>query len=403
VIPLKKHLVGYNSNTFLQDAVAGLVVGMVTIPQAIAYALLAGVPAQAGLYACLLPMILYALLGSSKHLVVGPVAIAAVMIVSTVSEFAPKYSAEYLSITQAICIEVSVIFVILRLARLGSLANLVSHPVLTGFVNGAVLLIIISQIPALIGTDNSSSLSAIDLLQILTAQDNQFDWISLFLGLAAISFLIVYRWVLTKEDENPRQNKSFGAPLLVGLGPAILISSAIFFVYYLGDLKSLSTVGQIPQGLPTFLLPEIDSQLWISIFPSSFIIALVIYVESFSIATTLASREKMTIDAQQELIALSAANFGAGMTGGSAFIYSDQKNLIEMMNKENIDTYQVIDEGWKNFLLKILVDFNKQTKSKRAAYIIENFDQELSKFVHVVPDEVIDKLNFPVTEKYKIA
>ena len=315
MIPLKKHLVGYNSNTFLQDAVAGLVVGMVTIPQAIAYALLAGVPAQAGLYACLLPMILYALLGSSKHLVVGPVAIAAVMIVSTVSEFAPKYSAEYLSITQAICIEVAASFVILRLARLGSLTNLVSHPVLTGFVNGAVLLIIISQIPALIGTENSSSLSAIDLLQILTAQDNQFDWISLFLGLAAISFLIVYRWVLTKEDENPRQTKSFSTPLLVGLGPAILISSAIFFVYYLGDLKSLSTVGQIPQGLPTFLLPEIDSQLWISIFPSSFIIALVIYVESFSIATTLASREKMTIDAQQELIALSAANFGAGMTG----------------------------------------------------------------------------------------
>jgi len=96
-------------------------------------------------------------------------------------------------------------------------------------------------------------------------------------------------------------------------------------------------------------------------------------------------------------------NFGAGMTGGSAFIYSDQKNLLEMMNKENIDTYQVIDEGWKNFLLKILVDFNKQTKSKRAAYIIENFDQELSKFIHVVPNEVIDKLNFPVTEKYKIA
>ena len=198
MIPLKKHLVGYNSNTFLQDAVAGLVVGMVTIPQAIAYALLAGVPAQAGLYACLLPMILYALLGSSKHLVVGPVAIAAVMIVSTVSEFAPKYSAEYLSITQAICIEVAVIFVILRLARLGSLTNLVSHPVLTGFVNGAVLLIIISQIPALIGTDNSSSLSAIDLLQILTAQDNQFDWISLFLGLAAISFLIIYRLTIRK-------------------------------------------------------------------------------------------------------------------------------------------------------------------------------------------------------------
>ena len=103
---------------------------------------------------------------------------------------------------------------------------------------------------------------------------------------------------------------------MVGLGPAILISSAIFFVYYLGDPKSLSTVGQIPQGLPTFLIPEIDLQLWISIFPSSLIIALVIYLESFSVATTLASIENMTIiDARQELIALSAANFGAGMTG----------------------------------------------------------------------------------------
>ena len=92
-------------------------------------------------------------------------------------------------------------------------------------------------------------------------------------------------------------------------------------------------------------------------------------------------------------------NFGAGMTGGSAFIYSEQTNLLDMMNKENIDTYQVMDENWKNYLFKILVDFNKQTKSKRAAFIIENFDQEISKFVHVVPDEVIDKLSFPVTRK----
>ena len=96
-------------------------------------------------------------------------------------------------------------------------------------------------------------------------------------------------------------------------------------------------------------------------------------------------------------------NFGAGMTGGSAFIYSEQANILEMMNRENIDTYQVIEENWKNYLFKILVDFNKQTKSKRASFIIENFDQEISKFVHVVPDEVIDKLSFPVKENHKIA
>ena len=96
-------------------------------------------------------------------------------------------------------------------------------------------------------------------------------------------------------------------------------------------------------------------------------------------------------------------NFGAGMTGGSAFIYSTQTNLLEMMNKENIDTYQVIDENWKNYLFKILVDFNQQTKSKRAQFIIENFDNEISKFIHVVPDEVIDKLEYPITINHKIA
>ena len=96
-------------------------------------------------------------------------------------------------------------------------------------------------------------------------------------------------------------------------------------------------------------------------------------------------------------------NFGAGMTGGSAFIYSNQKNLPEMMNKENVDTYQVVDNNWKDFLFKILVDFNKQTKSKRAAFIIENFNQEISNFVHVVPDEVVDKLSFTVTAEHKIA
>ena len=160
MLPLAQHLKNYNRQTLAQDTTAGLVVGMVTIPQAIAYAFLAGVPAEAGLYACLLPMILYALLGSSPHLVVGPVAIAALMIVSTVSEYAPKFSSEYLMITQLVCIEVSLIFVAMRILRLGSLTSLISQPVMTGFVNGAVFLIIASQIPIIIGIDSPSTLSA---------------------------------------------------------------------------------------------------------------------------------------------------------------------------------------------------------------------------------------------------
>ena len=96
-------------------------------------------------------------------------------------------------------------------------------------------------------------------------------------------------------------------------------------------------------------------------------------------------------------------NFGAGMTGGSAFIYSDQKNLTEMMNKETIQSYQILEENWKKYLFKLLTNFCKETKSKRASYIIENFEQEISKFIHVVPNEVVDKLNYPVIEQHKIA
>jgi glutamate synthase (NADPH/NADH) large chain len=96
-------------------------------------------------------------------------------------------------------------------------------------------------------------------------------------------------------------------------------------------------------------------------------------------------------------------NFGAGMTGGSAFIYSDQKNLTEMMNKETIQAYQILEENWKKYLYKLLTSFSKETKSKRASYIIENFEQEISKFIHVVPNEVVDKLNYPVIEQHKIA
>jgi glutamate synthase (NADPH/NADH) large chain len=96
-------------------------------------------------------------------------------------------------------------------------------------------------------------------------------------------------------------------------------------------------------------------------------------------------------------------NFGAGMTGGSAFIYSEQKNISDLMNMESISLYEVDNKDWKNHLLDLLKDFYKETKSKRAEFIIENYDSEIKKFAHVVPDEVIDKLEFPVTKKSKIA
>ena len=139
--------------TFPHDVVAGLVLGIVTIPQAIAYAFLAGLPAQAGLYACLAPMVIYAALGSSRQLVVGPVAIAALMVAAAVGEHAAAYSDQYLAIVTVLSLQVGILLWVLRAVQLGGIVNLLSHPVISGFVNAAAILIIVSQLGAFTGID----------------------------------------------------------------------------------------------------------------------------------------------------------------------------------------------------------------------------------------------------------
>ena len=316
MIPLQKHLTGYTPQHLIPDALAGLVVGMVTIPQAIAYALLAGVPPEAGLYACLLPMVLYAGTGSSKHLVVGPVAIAALMIVSTVSEYAPKFSSDYLNITNIICIEIALIFAFLRFLRLGALVNLVSHPVLTGFINAAVILIIISQLPILTGLQLEKDLSPIASFFSTLKQSNEFNSLNIALGILAIIFLVVFRYLIKMIDcrVSNKNEKQFSRSF-IGLGPIFLVSISIFLVYSLEGKKIVETVGFIPSGLPSLVVPSFEADLWLSLLPASLIIAMVTYIESFSIATALSARENTKINSHQELFALSIANLGAGFTG----------------------------------------------------------------------------------------
>ena len=141
-VPIVATLRSYRRDDFGHDLVAGLVLGVVTVPQAVAYAFLAGLPAQAGLYACLAPMVIHAVLGSSRQLVVGPVAIAALMVAATVGEYAPAYSDAYLSITSILCLEVCIVLWLLRLLQMGGIVNLLSHPVIAGFVNAAAILIV---------------------------------------------------------------------------------------------------------------------------------------------------------------------------------------------------------------------------------------------------------------------
>ncbi len=313
-VPLVATLSVYRRQDLGHDVMAGLIVGMVTIPQAVAYALLAGVPPQSGLYACLLPMVLYAIFGSSKQLVVGPVAVAALLVTATVSDLAPRYSEAYLGITTLLCLQVGLLLGILRLTRMGGLVTLLSHPVINGFVNAAALLIIISQLPGLTGISIDNATNPSVALTAIVTQLNQINPVALSFGLLALTFLSVSRpaisWLLRIS-----QLQNADTHPLTRVGPMFCAIVAAGAVALFELENNLTTVGAIPSGLPNISLPPMSLTLWLELMPAALIIAIVAYVESYSIGTTLATRSRDRVNANQELFALSLANLGAGMTG----------------------------------------------------------------------------------------
>jgi len=323
-IPILDVVTHYQRADFGHDLVAGLVVGVITIPQAIAYAFLAGLPPQAGLYACLAPMVVYAILGSSRQLVVGPVAVAALMVAAAVGEHAPLYSDAYLGITTVLCLQAGVFLWLLRVWNMGGVVNLLSHPVIVGFVNAAALLIIVSQISAFTGISSgleggvSSNpfdqlmvlLANADSLNITTAAVGAGCFVGLWLvrlGAVPVARALLRPFGRTLPDQHP----------LARLGPLLVASGAAVAVWGWDlDLQAgVATIGFVPSGLPGFTMPPFDWDLWVDLAPSSAMIAVVAYIESYSIGTMLATRKRTRINANQELIALGAANISAAFSG----------------------------------------------------------------------------------------
>ena len=308
----------YRREDLPHDLIAGIVVGMLTVPQAVAYALLAGLPAEVGLYACLAPMVIHALLSSSRQLIVGPVAIAALMVASTVGEHAPAYSDAYLGITTVLSLQVGLILWLLRLLQVGGIVNLLSHPVISGFVNGAAILIIVSQLAPLTGIGETTprlgdgaAAGLVSLAGSLAAVNPA----ALALGVASLLVMAAFRrWgvgvatTLAKkrrardrspaDADRPRSSSSSPQPALVAFLEL--------------DVR---VVGSVPAGLPSLTLPVLDAGLWWDLAPNALLIALVAYVESYSVGKTLASRQRQRIDSHQELLALGAANVAAAFSG----------------------------------------------------------------------------------------
>lgn len=313
IVPVLKH---YRREDFSHDLVAGIVMGVITVPQGIAYAFLAGLPAEAGLYASLFPMVFYAVLGSSKHLVVGPVAVTALMVAAAVSQYAPQYDMTYLSVTTVLCLQAGIFLWLLRLSQMGGLVNLLSHPVITGFINAAAVLIIVSQLPAFTGIGRGEATDPFLQLLDLGGRVNELNVTVTALGAASLAGLwLVRRHAVTVlrlffRDISAEHPVSRTGPMLVAVFAAVAVS-----VWNLDSTAGVAVVGSLPSGLPPLTLPPFHWQMWLDVAPASAMIAVVAYVESYSIGATLAARQRTRVNSHQELIALGAANISAAFTG----------------------------------------------------------------------------------------
>lgn len=305
----------YDRRTLAADALAALIVTIMLIPQGLAYALLAGLPPEAGLYASIAPLLAYALFGSSRVLAVGPVAVVSLMTAAAIAPLAAAGSPGYWAAALALALLSGLMLLALGVLRLGFLANFLSHPVISGFISASALLIAASQLRILLGIRaEGDTLPA--LLRSLAAHAAGTHWLTLAVGAAATAFLF---WV--RKGLRPLL-VSFGlaqrpADMLAKAGPvaAIAATAALAWAFDWGA-QGVKLVGAIPAGLPPLTLPPFDAALWRELAGPALLVSIVGFVESVSVGHTLAARRRQRLDPDQELVALGASNVSAAFTGG---------------------------------------------------------------------------------------
>ena len=305
----------YDKPTLVRDLVAAAIVTIMLIPQSLAYALLAGLPAEVGLYASVAPLVLYAIFGTSRALAVGPVAVVSLMTAAVIGEHAAMGTHAYWQIAITLAFLSGVLLIIMGALRLGFLANFLSHPVISGFITASGLLIAASQVKTIMGV-KAEGHNFLDLVAQLVSQVPNAHLLSIGVGVFATVFLF---WV--RKGLKPLL-KRFGmaehvADIVAKTGPvaAIALTTAGTWLF---DWQSqgLKIVGEVPQGLPPFSLPSWDLSLWQSLAVPALLISVVGFVESVSVGQTLAAKRRQRIVPDQELIALGASNVSSAMSGG---------------------------------------------------------------------------------------
>jgi SulP family sulfate permease len=305
----------YNRQQAGSDLVAALIVTVMLIPQSLAYALLAGLPAQIGLYASILPLVVYALFGTSRTLSVGPVAVASLMTAAALAPLAQAGSAEYIAGAVVLALMSGLMLVLMGVLRLGFLANFLSHPVISGFITASGIVIAASQLKHVFGITGSGH-NLFDIGRSLWASASSINLATLAVGVSTLVFLVLARTRLKPGllalgvAPQMADVATKTAPIL-----AVVLTTLAAWFWQL-QLQGVKLVGHVPSGLPQLTWPQADWALWQQLAVSALLISVVGFVESISVGQTLAAKRRQRIDPDQELIGLGAANLGSGISGG---------------------------------------------------------------------------------------
>ena len=313
--PIRDWASRYDRDMFTCDLIAAVIVTIMLIPQSLAYALLAGLPAEVGLYASIAPLLIYMVFGTSMTLAVGPVAVASLMTASAVGELATAGTPEYVGAAILLALISGLMLVAMGAARLGFLANFLSHPVISGFITASAIIIAVGQLKNLFGVPVEGH-TLVQQIHSLMVHIGEVNLWTLGIGVATIGFLVWARKRLSA--------------VLVGFGlsvklagslskaaPVVAVIVSILLVWALGlEQAGVAIVGDIPRGLPAPTLPKFDADLWQMLALPALLIGVVGYVETISVAQTLAAKRRERIDPDQELIALGTANVGSALSGG---------------------------------------------------------------------------------------
>lgn len=316
-LPFTDWLFHYKRENLTGDILAGVIVTIMLIPQSLAYAMLAGLPPEYGLYASIVPLFIYGLLGTSRTLSVGPVAVISLLTATALTPFATPGSAEYIKLALLLAAMTGVIQLALGLIRGGFVASLLSHPVVAGFITGSSILIIVSQLRHILGITASSGHLPYESAVSLVENVRDTNPATLAMGVGAIALLLFFRkparLLLQRLGLSPNT-----AQIIARTGPALIVLAGMGAIVFfsLDSAYGVKVVGEFPTGLPGLTLPSLDLPVVGSLAPAALAIVLAGYVESVSVGRSLGARRNQTIDPNQELVALGAANIASGFTGG---------------------------------------------------------------------------------------